>query len=287
MLLKHLELKMNVGAYIKDSRQIIADGKGHLQRLTMKTKEWAQVQQDSTNLEHLSSVTYDGITILSKALKDIHKALDELTKLQESNAIQVSNETSLLSEQFKVMNATLGLDQFIKELKPANQDKEFRVDVQMEEVVEDSILTYEFNSVKTVGMAMELSAFDSAATGPVVDTKGTLKREEKGVDNKKSTLSRPQQQQQQPILPPPPVQTPYSPPVLMQVPSPPTTQPTPAVHIKRAKVLYNYEATEQDELTIKSGDMIDVLNEDYGDGWALGICDGKKGLFPRSYAQIQ
>jgi hypothetical protein len=53
------------------------------------------------------------------------------------------------------------------------------------------------------------------------------------------------------------------------------------------KVLYDYVAKEDDELTLIKGSTIHVLSKDYqmsGDeGWWTGLCDGKTGVFPSDY----
>lgn len=51
------------------------------------------------------------------------------------------------------------------------------------------------------------------------------------------------------------------------------------------KALYDYSATEADELTFSAGDMITIVSK--GDGWWTGSLRGKKGLFPANYTDAQ
>ncbi len=78
----------------------------------------------------------------------------------------------------------------------------------------------------------------------------------------------------------------------------------------QARALYDYDATKEDELTIREGDVIDVT-ERFEDGWwyvlalesiqsvwwALvthtrwvwhrkGRCNGHEGIFPESYVEV-
>ena len=286
------EASKGVLEYIGDSRTIIANGQGILNKLNTKTKDWARIQQqEPTNIDQLQTVTYDAIAFLSQTLKEIHKELDALTHLQENNAVQVSGETALLSEQFKVMNSTLGLDQYIKGISAPIVETEFRVD---KEVPTDNVpveFSYEFNTIRTVGIQMDKSVFDFAKSGNTaaninnmkpIDKTATVKAQDKKFDSNSIKKSRDNLGDSGPVYAPPPVQ------IQKQAPAPPPpTAEVPAVHIKKAKVLYNYAATDADELNIKAGDFIDVLNEDMGEGWALGVSQGKKGLFPRSYVAMQ
>ena len=50
-----------------------------------------------------------------------------------------------------------------------------------------------------------------------------------------------------------------------------------------AKALYDYAAMEEEELSFKEGDEINVTSTDNNgvdDGWWEGYLDGKKGVFP-------
>ncbi|XP_059165077.1 nostrin-like isoform X2 [Physella acuta] len=59
--------------------------------------------------------------------------------------------------------------------------------------------------------------------------------------------------------------------------------PSPTV-IGHCRVLYDYEATRPDELTIRTGDVISVY-EKLRDGWWEGELHGIRGIFPSTYVQ--
>ncbi|XP_053975351.1 SH3 domain-containing kinase-binding protein 1-like [Hylaeus volcanicus] len=53
------------------------------------------------------------------------------------------------------------------------------------------------------------------------------------------------------------------------------------------KVLYSYEAANEDELTLSEGDIITLLSRDVPDeGWWLGELKGQVGLFPDNFVEI-
>ncbi|XP_069831930.1 CD2-associated protein isoform X2 [Dendropsophus ebraccatus] len=53
------------------------------------------------------------------------------------------------------------------------------------------------------------------------------------------------------------------------------------------RALYNYEATNDDELSFKEGDIIHLINKDSGDpGWWRGELNGREGVFPDNFAAI-
>ena len=52
--------------------------------------------------------------------------------------------------------------------------------------------------------------------------------------------------------------------------------------IGRCRALYDYDATQRDELTIHEGDIIN-LYEKQDDGWWQGECGGVVGIFPATY----
>jgi hypothetical protein len=56
---------------------------------------------------------------------------------------------------------------------------------------------------------------------------------------------------------------------------------------QKAKVLYPYDATSAEELTVKQSDIITVLEPDDGSGWILGRVGREEGLVPASYVEIQ
>ena len=50
-------------------------------------------------------------------------------------------------------------------------------------------------------------------------------------------------------------------------------------------VIYPYTAIDEDDLTIKVGDLItNVSKED--EGWYTGTLNGQRGLFPSNYAEV-
>ncbi|KAL7751848.1 Protein BZZ1 [Sorochytrium milnesiophthora] len=90
-----------------------------------------------------------------------------------------------------------------------------------------------------------------------------------------------------------PVPVPVSAPVAAP-PPPPAVAPAP-VAVQFAQALYAYAAVEEDEISLRAGDVIQVLQVDAGEGWTLGICVqsntgnphvGRSGLFPRAYVQL-
>lgn len=54
--------------------------------------------------------------------------------------------------------------------------------------------------------------------------------------------------------------------------------------LRKARALHDYDATAADELSIREGDLIDIVQED-GDGWSVGVLNGQQGSFPTSYVE--
>ena len=54
--------------------------------------------------------------------------------------------------------------------------------------------------------------------------------------------------------------------------------------IGQCRAIYDYTANMYDELTIKYGDIINI-HDKQEDGWWLGECDGKIGIFPATYVE--
>jgi len=54
----------------------------------------------------------------------------------------------------------------------------------------------------------------------------------------------------------------------------------------KAKVIYNYDALNDDELTIRVDDVICDVDNTRTDGWWVGKL-GKRGLFPKDYVQLE
>jgi len=67
-------------------------------------------------------------------------------------------------------------------------------------------------------------------------------------------------------------------------PPKPRTAPKPPPAVARGKAIYAYEAQDVDELTIKVGEVIEIITEDPS-GWWQGRLNGKQGLFPGNYVQ--
>jgi hypothetical protein len=68
--------------------------------------------------------------------------------------------------------------------------------------------------------------------------------------------------------------------------TPPARRPPPTPKKnKRAKAMYDYQASGSDEISLREGDIIIVL-EQHPDGWWLGELNGKRGLFPGNYTEI-
>eukprot|EP01135_Chromosphaera_perkinsii_P001858 Nk52_evm7s212 gene=Nk52_evmTU7s212 len=63
----------------------------------------------------------------------------------------------------------------------------------------------------------------------------------------------------------------------------PPPRPKPAV--PQCRALYDYDAQDTDELTIRAGDIITLVNKD-NEGWWQGKLRGKSGLFPANYVEI-
>lgn len=55
--------------------------------------------------------------------------------------------------------------------------------------------------------------------------------------------------------------------------------------IGRCRAMYDYTANMYDELTIQFGDIINI-HDKQEDGWWLGECQGKVGIFPATYVEL-
>eukprot|EP00941_MAST-03F_sp_MAST-3F-sp1_P001713 g1713.t1 len=51
------------------------------------------------------------------------------------------------------------------------------------------------------------------------------------------------------------------------------------------RALYDFDATDEEEMTIREGDLITLIDQD-DDDWWTGTCSGKTGCFPRTYVEI-
>ncbi|XP_010888348.1 SH3 domain-containing kinase-binding protein 1 isoform X1 [Esox lucius] len=53
------------------------------------------------------------------------------------------------------------------------------------------------------------------------------------------------------------------------------------------KVIFPYDAQNEDELSIKEGDIVTIINRDCADvGWWMGELGGKKGVFPDNFVKL-
>ncbi len=52
----------------------------------------------------------------------------------------------------------------------------------------------------------------------------------------------------------------------------------------RARALYDFVARNEQEITLKKGDIIDVLEQE--EGWWNGSSNGATGLFPGNYVEL-
>ncbi|EDO38710.1 predicted protein, partial [Nematostella vectensis] len=68
----------------------------------------------------------------------------------------------------------------------------------------------------------------------------------------------------------------------------PEKQPPAEEPVLRAKVTYDYEQQNEDELELKVGDIITIVKKEVFDtpGWMEGELDGKTGLFPDNFVEI-
>ena len=55
---------------------------------------------------------------------------------------------------------------------------------------------------------------------------------------------------------------------------------------KKAKVIFSYDAEEEDKLTLNVGDIVDILRGTVEDGWWSGQLGSKEGLFPSRYVEV-
>jgi len=52
-----------------------------------------------------------------------------------------------------------------------------------------------------------------------------------------------------------------------------------------ARVTFDYDAEETDELNLREGDVIQILDQE-DEGWWEGLCNGKRGMFPSNFVKI-
>jgi len=80
--------------------------------------------------------------------------------------------------------------------------------------------------------------------------------------------------------------TPGPGPAQSQIPAPaqPVPSGTTAATVSRVKALFDFQATDPDELTFRKGDIIAVLESVYKDWWK-GLLRGQTGIFPLNYVE--
>jgi signal transducing adaptor molecule len=66
--------------------------------------------------------------------------------------------------------------------------------------------------------------------------------------------------------------------------SQPVAPGTTAATVSRVRALFDFQATDPDELTFRKGDVIAVLESVYKDWWK-GVLRGKTGIFPLNYVE--
>lgn len=54
---------------------------------------------------------------------------------------------------------------------------------------------------------------------------------------------------------------------------------------KKAKVGFDYDAENSDELTIKVGEIVEIIRE-VEDGWWEGSIHGRTGVFPSNFVEL-
>ena len=54
----------------------------------------------------------------------------------------------------------------------------------------------------------------------------------------------------------------------------------------QARVLYDFEAVGEGELTVRTGDVVTVTSTTVGEGWWMGrAVDGREGILPQTYVE--
>ena len=57
-------------------------------------------------------------------------------------------------------------------------------------------------------------------------------------------------------------------------------------HVVIAKVIFDHDAGGDDELSLKEGELVEVLDQE-DDGWWKGLLNGKVGLFPTNFVKLE
>ena len=56
-------------------------------------------------------------------------------------------------------------------------------------------------------------------------------------------------------------------------------------HVATAKVIFDHDAGGDDELSLKKGELVEVLDQE-DDSWWKGLLNGKEGLFPTNFVEF-
>ena len=64
-----------------------------------------------------------------------------------------------------------------------------------------------------------------------------------------------------------------------------STAPTDSLAGRKATVTFDYDAQNEDELTLKCNEVVEVIQE-VEEGWWEGTFNGKKGLFPSNFVTL-
>jgi len=60
----------------------------------------------------------------------------------------------------------------------------------------------------------------------------------------------------------------------------------PQADVRRCQALYDYEAQDYRQLTIRVGDIITINDESPYEGWWMGTCNNQTGIFPSNYVEL-
>ena len=55
--------------------------------------------------------------------------------------------------------------------------------------------------------------------------------------------------------------------------------------LPKARVTFGYKASEEDELDLVEGEIVEILDQEE-EGWWHGIYKGKKGMFPSNFVEM-
>ncbi|ORX35804.1 hypothetical protein BD324DRAFT_631775 [Kockovaella imperatae] len=89
--------------------------------------------------------------------------------------------------------------------------------------------------------------------------------------------------------PPPYTSTPSSASIKKAPPPPPPLKAKPSYSAKRyATAIFDFEAQAEGDLSFKAGDRIEIIEQtESADDWWTGRIDGRQGIFPGTYTQVE